>query len=370
VANSRTPVCSGNLCGRVLQGHEFAARRCCRWGFSPLGHRRCVSTLSDTLGVRNGAVYDLRVHDVVGGRGQGGLRGRGVPKERKSITDLLSYKTVNVADAVPQSISSDSFEEATEFGVPRAIRPPSDVLKLGYSFKDWDISLRATWKFLREATAEQVRAQVTRVLESDNKLTTGHTMNRLFNPQPRQNEWGHTVYGLWSGDGMVPPPYLGNTFDGAHTHYLTTGYTLLEPPDVEQMITHVQHHGYGLTSGKQMVILINPTDFDASGMSSWRANVEVRTGVAAKWDFIPSALMPAWISDETIHGPIPNSEYNGLQVWGSYGGALVIQSNYVPRYYVAVVATGGPGSSLNPVGFRQHVNPVYQGLRHIPGNGP
>lgn len=226
-------------------------------------------------------------------------------KERKSITDLLSYKTVNVADAVPQSISSDSFEEATEFSVPRAIRPPSDVLRLGYSWKDWDISLRATWKFLREATAEQVRAPVTRVLESDNKLTTGHTMNRLFNPQPRQNEWGHTVYGLWSGDGMVPPPYLGNTFDGAHTHYLTSGYTLLEPPDVEQMITHVQHHGYGLTSGKQMVILVNPTDFDASGMSSWRANVEVRTGVNAKWDFIPSALMPAWISDETIHGPSP-----------------------------------------------------------------
>ena len=58
---------------------------------------------------------------------------------------LLSYPTTLVADAVPQSISSDSFEEATEFGVPRAIRPPSDVLKLGYQFKDFDISLRATW---------------------------------------------------------------------------------------------------------------------------------------------------------------------------------------------------------------------------------
>jgi len=46
-------------------------------------------------------------------------------KERKSVTDILSYKTVNVADAIAQSISSDSFEEATEHGVPRAIRPPS-----------------------------------------------------------------------------------------------------------------------------------------------------------------------------------------------------------------------------------------------------
>jgi len=39
--------------------------------------------------------------------------------ERKSITDLLSFKTTVVADAVPQSITSDSFEEATELGAPR-----------------------------------------------------------------------------------------------------------------------------------------------------------------------------------------------------------------------------------------------------------
>ena len=52
-------------------------------------------------------------------------------KERSAVVSLLSFPTTLVADAVPQSISSDSFEEATEFGVPRAIRPPSDVLKLG-----------------------------------------------------------------------------------------------------------------------------------------------------------------------------------------------------------------------------------------------
>ncbi|WP_082680752.1 hypothetical protein [Mycolicibacterium novocastrense] len=89
-----------------------------------------------------------------------------------------------------------------------------------------------------------------------------------------------------------------------------------------------------------------------------------------KYDFIPSALMPAWISIEDIYGPIPNAEYNGLQVWGSYNNALVIKSNYMPRYYAALVATGGPNSDSNPVGFREHINPAYQGLRHIPGRGP
>src|SRR5262245_13622103 len=60
--------------------------------------------------------------------------------------------------------------------------------------------------------------------------------------------------------------------------------------------------------------------------------------------------------------------YNGLQVWGSYASALLIQSPFVPKGYVAVVASGGPDSDNNPVGMRQHSNPSYQGLRHIPGH--
>src|SRR6478672_12455397 len=61
-----------------------------------------------------------------------------------------------------------------------------------------------SWKFLREATAEQVQAHVTRALEADNKLTTGHVMNRLFNPVTRQNIWGATCDERWNADGMVP----------------------------------------------------------------------------------------------------------------------------------------------------------------------
>ena len=92
-------------------------------------------------------------------------------EHRSAVASLLSYRTIQVADAVPQSISSDSFEEATEFGIARAIRPPSDVLRLGYTFKpfnDWDLRTSFTWKFLRAATAEQVTASVTRVIEADN----------------------------------------------------------------------------------------------------------------------------------------------------------------------------------------------------------
>jgi hypothetical protein len=82
-------------------------------------------------------------------------------------------------------------------------------------------------------------------------------------------------------------------------------------------------------------------------------------------DFIPSALMPAWISNEVIHGPVPNADFFGLQVWGSYANTLVIHSNFLPVGYAVVLATGGPNVDINPIGFREHVNPAYQGLRHI-----
>jgi hypothetical protein len=291
-------------------------------------------------------------------------------RERSAVVNLLSYRTNQVADAIPQSISSDSFEEATEFGVPRAIRPPSDVLKLGYTFKDWDIALRASWKFIREATAEQVTAQVTRVLEADNKLVTGTILNRLFTPAVEYNDWNHTCYGLWNADSMIPPPYLGKSFDGTHTHYLTTGSTVVDSEDIELMIRHITEHGYG-GPGSKLLIFAHPDNVEAATMTAWRAGVQYRTGgPLPKWDFIPSSLMPAWISDETIHGTVPASDYNGLEVWGSYAGALLIQSNFVPVGYVAVVATNGPNSIDNPVAMREHSNTAYQGLRHIPGNGP
>jgi hypothetical protein len=292
-------------------------------------------------------------------------------EERGTVSSLLSYHTVHAADAVPQSISSDSFELATEFGVPQAIRPPSDVLKLGYSFRDYDLSLRATWKFLREATAEQVTAQVTRIFEADNKLVSGTIMRRLFTSATELNEWGHVCYGLWCADGMVPPPYLGTTFDGTHTHYLTSGATVIDAADIEVMLHHIHEHGYGLDPTSQMLILANPLDVDASGMTAWRAGIEYRSGAPLpKFDFIPSAALPAYLSNETVHGAIPPSDWNGLRVWGSYGNAWLLQSTYVPRGYVAVMACSGPNSDTNPVGVREHINPAYQGLRHIPGQGP
>ena len=291
-------------------------------------------------------------------------------KHRSSIVRLLSYPTTAVADIIPQSIDGESFEIATEFGVPTALREPADYLRLGYNFNDYDKSLRATWRFLRSATEEQITAQVTRIFEADNRLVTGTILRRLLYPATSFNEWNHQCYGLWSGDGMVPPAYLGQTFDGAHTHYLTSGSTNIDSGDIEDLLHHVCEHGYGRfgAQGGRLIILAHPNEVE--DMTFWRAGIDYGGATVPKWDFIPSAAQPAYFTTESLVGAIPPADFNGLQVQGSYGDAWLVESHYVPAGYVIVVATGGPDSDMNPVGFRQHVNPAYQGLRHIPGHGP
>ncbi|MGA7053012.1 MAG: hypothetical protein WBZ37_17440 [Mycobacterium sp.] len=52
--------------------------------------------------------------------------------------------------------------------------------------------------------------------------------------------------------------------------------------------------------------------------------------IAPQCDFIPSTLIPARPSNEFIHGEVQPADLSGLKVWDSYGGALLIESNYPP----------------------------------------
>ena len=124
--------------------------------------------------------------------------------ERGAVASLLGHYTINAADAVPQSISDDSFEEASEFGEPESLRAPSNAILLGNTLVDYDKAGRFTWKFLRDSTAEQIRAVTNYAVAADNKLVNGLIVNRLFSPTPQTNEFGHSCYPLWSNDGMVP----------------------------------------------------------------------------------------------------------------------------------------------------------------------
>jgi len=47
----------------------------------------------------------------------------------------------------------------------------------------------------------------------------------------------------------------------------------------------------------------------------------------------------------------------------------LVETDFMPAGYIAVVASEGPDSRANPVGFREHPNLAYRGLRILPGNG-
>ncbi len=289
-------------------------------------------------------------------------------EQRDAIASLLSYRTTQPGDAVPQAVISEMFEEASEFGIPTGISEPS-YLKIGYTLKDYDIAMRSTWRFLRSATSEQVQDQVRRIYEADNRLINSLILQRLFSPSQYTNDHMLTAYGLWTGtDGLTPPSHMGKTFDSTHRHQLTTNGPSFTPMHAEAMIGHVKHHGYGTTQRAQFILLMHPDDVESSGMTAWRAGVAVG-GVTPKYDFIVSSSAPAFLTAEHVEGTKPPANYHGLPVLGSYGGAFVVHSYFIPQGYVALVASAGPNSSDNPVAVREHERSAYHGLLQIPGRG-
>jgi hypothetical protein len=193
--------------------------------------------------------------------------------ERTSLTELLMFKTTATGEAVPQNVAVPSFEEATEFGVPKSANVPGDSLLLGYQFKDLDLAGRFTWKFLRDADIRQVRSVMDGILSADNKLTTGTILRRLFDPTEKRNEFGHRVFGLWNGtDGLAPPPYLGRTFDTSDTHYITSTASQIDSADIEDAMKKIVRKGYGTQPNSAILILANPDE--AELIMGWRAGHE------------------------------------------------------------------------------------------------
>lgn len=287
-------------------------------------------------------------------------------EERSALASLLSYQTTRQIDAVPQSVAGARLEVASEFGVPQGHSIPNDVIRLGYDYEDYDVAVRYTWKYLRDADARQVAAVHNSVLEGVNRAATTSVLQRLFDPEQHQSTEGNTVYGLYNGDGMYIPPYLGDEFDPAtDTHYLTTSSAILDPSDIETLMDKVTRKGFSNDTGRQLVILANP--LEAKRIAQFRAGEPGADGKEAHFDFIPSDSAPPRLLAEQIVGDVAPAKWNNLPVLGSYGEAYVIQSSFVPKGYVAVVASAGPNAEGNPIGFRVHANPAYQGLRIIPG---
>ncbi|WP_258043808.1 hypothetical protein [Mycobacterium kansasii] len=293
--------------------------------------------------------------------------------ERTSITDLLAFRTVVPAEAVPQNLAVGSFEEASELGVPKAAGV-GETIVVGFQFKDYDRASRLGWRFLRDSDIRQVRSVMDAILSADNKLTTGLILQRVFDPTRKRNEQGATVYGLYDGAPPGPPDYLGRSFPDTESHYIRSGASVIDSGDIEHAIRLITRKGFGTQPNSRVLIFANPDESEL--IQSWRAGEQSREpegaeteGPVAKYDFVPAKDAPPWITPqgEVVGEPVPG-EFAGVKVEGSYGPALLVQSDFVPPQYICVAASYGPNSPSNPVGFREHPVESYQGLRMIPGH--
>lgn len=296
--------------------------------------------------------------------------------QRQTLVDFLSYPETEVIKSVPVIGQGGKFERASEYGVPKGIRPGVSYYDMAMPFRWYDLAARFTWQFLADAPQVAVDAVQNAALEADSQLVFNQLMWRVFsnaNSFASIERQAYNTYAFWNNDGTVPPPYRTNTFLGTHNHYTTTNGTVLEATDLDDLIENVTEHGYTKALGYRIVVMINKAQATViRAFRSAASNNGTVDPTHADWDFIPStgtnsSLMPR---DVVLQGNQPAPTLNGLNVIGSYGDALIVQDDYIPPGYLLCFATGGPAALTNPIGFRQHANPGLQGMRLVKGPNP
>lgn len=292
---------------------------------------------------------------------------------RQPLVDLLTYTVPKDIEQVPQVGNNATFERASEFGLPKAIRTDVDYFNMGFSFDWFDTGIRYTWRYLAEADAQQVASANVAIIEADNRLVFNTVMWTLFNNANRQAEIrGNmvTVYAFYNNDGTVPPSYGPNNFLSTHNHYLVSGGAVVDSQDLDDTIKMVTEHGYNNAEGYDVVVLVNEQELNVI-----RTFKSVQNGGSAKYDFIPALgtpnfLLPVNFIVANDGDGRPSNAYRGITVAGRYGDALILTNDYFPAGYLTVFATGGPENLTNPIGIREHARQEYRGLRLIKGRSP
>jgi hypothetical protein len=289
---------------------------------------------------------------------------------RSRLVALLTYQVTNEIESVPQ-VGEARFEYATEFGEPEGERLKIGYFQLGFDFEDYDRATRLTWKALRDMDARQVRAVHNALLQADEVTVYKNVMAAIFDNRDRETDIrnkAYKVYPLYNADGVVPPKFRANTFTGAHSHYMVSGNANIDSGDIEDAYENIAEHGYSIESGTQIVALMNRKQLKQ--MRKWRMGEVSANGVEANYDFIPSRNQPSQFLDSPtgLLGTLPPDTWNGMRVYGSYADVLLIEEPFMPEDYFLMFGTGGAGNLQNLVGLREHKNPIYRGLRILPGN--
>ena len=290
--------------------------------------------------------------------------------QRQPLVDLLTYTVTNPYERIPQAGATATFEKASEYGVPVAVRPGVSYYSLGFAFDWYDTGARYTWKYLAEATDEQVRSVFDMVLEGDQRLVFSEVMRTLYRNTNRlaviDNEQ-FNVYTFYNNDGTVPPTYTTNTFTGSHTHFVTSGAATITSGDLDEAQDDLASHGYSVANGYVLVHLVNKQE-----SATIRTFKSIYNGGTSRWDFIPAQgtpnfLLPVQLQTNQNGVPQPPATYRGFKVLGQYGDALILENDYFAAGYVVTFATGGAENFNNPIGIREHARADLRGLRLVKG---
>jgi len=286
--------------------------------------------------------------------------------QRNRLIDLLTYKVTDLAEEVALPGAAD-FELASEYGLAKGIRAGVSMIWRGYDFAFYDLALRYTWMFIAEADARQLKALTNTALEADNRLVFGRIMRTLFNPLNGSGITDRNIpvtqYKFYNADGEVPPPNGTTTFSGSHTHYRTTqslgSSATLNTATIEAVNSDFNSHGYTYEKGYRKILLVS--EAEAAVIRTWR----VATG--APWDFIPDSYAGGVYlpTDQRLVGQPQGRIQDQI---GTYGPWHVVQLENIPTGYVAALVSGGPDNIGNPIGWREHQNPAFRGLKLIPGD--
>jgi hypothetical protein len=117
-----------------------------------------------------------------------------------------------------------------------------------------------------------------------------------------------------------------------------------------------------MENGVNHLLLTNPAQ--AKTIRTFK----VSTG--ATWDFIPAQGTPAMFLPtdvQIINGQQPPSSISGIPIAGQYGPFTVLSDDMFPAGYLVAIGSGGQANLNNLVGFREHENASFRGLRLVKG---
>lgn len=283
-------------------------------------------------------------------------------RERDPLLQLLTFDVSNPAERVMQP-STEDFERASEFGVPKGIRM-GKPFNLGYTFTWWDVATRYTFDFLAEADRQQIENVNKMVLDAGRRLYFQQVFRRIFNntnDTATINEQAVNVYTLYNNDGTVPPTFENNTFLSTHNHFVTSGAATIDPGDLAQIEDDLASHGYRYDLGYDLILFVNKQEGSV-----------IRTFVAgtasSRYTFITNPnYAPGGIILAQNGGIIAQPSQTLPQQIGTWGPFKVVEMSLVPAGYVLGVASGGEQNIGNLVGVRVHQRAELQGLKLVQG---